>query len=68
MIKRAPTLGESVLALLSMVVIITVGYIGFGVRVEPLMIISAIVAGLLARRVGMRWKDIENAICQKRPF
>ena len=65
MIKRAPTLGESVLALLSMVVIITVGYIGFGVRVEPLMIISAIVAGLLARRVGMRWKDIENAICQK---
>lgn len=65
MIKRAPTLGESILALLSMAVIIAVGYIGFGIRVEPLMILSAIVSGLLARRVGMRWKDIEGAICQK---
>ena len=32
MTKRAPTFGESVFSILSMVVIIAVGYAGFGVR------------------------------------
>ena len=65
MTKRAPTFGESVFSILSMVVIIAVGYAGFGVRVEMLMIISAIVAALVARRCGYRWADLENGICQK---
>lgn len=64
-IKRPPTFGESIFSILSMVVIIAIGYIGFGLRVEILMICATIVAGLMAMRVGHTWKDLEDGICQK---
>lgn len=62
---RPPTYGESLLALLGMAVIVAVGYLGFGIRIEMLMIFSAIFAGFLAKRVGLGWNQLESAICHK---
>lgn len=64
-VKRQPTYAEALFAILSMVVIIGVGYVGFKIRVEMLMIMSAVVVGLLSRRLGYNWTDLEEAISFK---
>lgn len=63
--KRPPTLAESLIVLLFFVAIIMVGYIGFHLKVEVLMVLSAIFAAFMARRCGYRWPELENAICKK---
>lgn len=61
---RKPTFGEAMAALLFMVGIITVGTI-FGIRVEILMILSAVTSGLITFRIGWRWPEIEAAISER---
>ena len=63
--KRKPTLTESAAALLGMAVIVAVGYIGLGIRIEILMITAAVLAGLLARRVGLTFSEMEESIGEK---
>ena len=64
-VKRPATFGEAVASILGMAIIIAVGYIGFGLRVEPLMICSAILAAFLAKRLGFKWSELEEGVCQK---
>lgn len=63
--KREPTLLESAAALLGMAVIVAVGYIWLGIRIEILMIGAAVLAGILARRVGLTFSDMEEGIGEK---
>lgn len=63
--KRKPTFVESISALLGMAVIVAVGYIGLGIRIEILMITAAALVGILARRVGLTFHDMEESIGEK---
>ena len=47
--KREAKFWESIMAILQMAVIVAIGYIYFHIRIEILMILSAIVAGVLAK-------------------
>jgi NhaC family Na+:H+ antiporter len=62
---RKPTMAESIVALMILVVVIFFGYMMFRLRVEVLMIISAVGAGIMAHRLGYTWNDMEEAISKK---
>lgn len=63
--KREAKFWESILAILQMAVIVAIGYIYFHIRIEILMILSAIVAGVLAKKIGYTYMELEGAICEK---
>lgn len=63
--KRAPTLLESLIPILTMVILLGFGYALFDLPPEPLVIISTIIAGLLVLRLGYNYQDIIDSIAQK---
>lgn len=65
MIKREANFWESILSLLLMFLFVFIGYLIFGLRVELMMVAAAVGAGLLALRVGLTWKDMEQAISER---
>ncbi|MBU8768788.1 Na+/H+ antiporter NhaC [Cytobacillus oceanisediminis] len=62
---RNATYGESILALLIMFVFVFVGFLAFGLRVELMMVAAAGCAGILARRLGYSWSELEKAISSR---
>ena len=63
--KRAPTLLEALIPIIAMLVILTVGKGVLGFSTEPLLILVACVAAVIAFRVGCTWDDMMDEICQK---
>ena len=63
--KRAPTLIEALIPIIAMLVILTVGKGVLGFSTEPLLILVACVAAVIAFRVGCTWDDMMDEICQK---
>lgn len=61
-IKKDPTFGESIFALSVLFIFIGVGYLGFRLRVELLMIASAACVAFMAIRNGYTWSELEGAI------
>lgn len=62
---RKPTFAEAMLVLVGFAVIVAVGYIGFGLRVEPLMCLAAVLAGIIAYRCGFTYGQMEEGMCKK---
>lgn len=63
--KKALTLGLAVMPIAAMLLLLTIGYGQLGLRIEPLLMISATIAALLARWQGYSWNDILSAIIAK---
>lgn len=63
--KKDPTFAQSISALLILLVFIGVGYLGFRLRVELLMIAAAACVTIMAMRNGYTWEEMENAIAHK---
>ncbi len=61
---RTPTLLEALTPLVVMAVLLAVGYSLLGYRVEVCLIASAAAAGLVARRLGYRWRDMEQGMVE----
>ncbi|MCI8638680.1 MAG: Na+/H+ antiporter NhaC [Coprococcus sp.] len=64
-VKREPRFWEALFAVGQMAVVVAAGYIVFHVRIEILMIVSAVIAGLAARGLGYFYQELENAVCEK---
>lgn len=62
---RDPSLAEALLPPLSAVVLLGVGYGYLGLRVEALLLLSTLIASLVARRMGADWARLERAIVAK---
>lgn len=62
---RKPSFFEAVSTLVVMTILVFVGFVVFEVRIEPLLIASAIYAGFIGKRVGLTWRDMEKAIGAK---
>lgn len=60
-----PTFTESVIPIIAMMVILTVGKGYLGYATEPLLLLVAAIAGLIAYRVGVTWDEMMDEICQK---
>ncbi|WP_447886322.1 Na+/H+ antiporter NhaC [Serratia fonticola] len=62
---RTPTLAESLLPIVAMVLLLGVGYAAFDLPPEPLMVLSTVIAALLVKRLGYSYNDILTSISQK---
>lgn len=63
--KRAPTFLEAVIPIIAMLLILTIGKGVLGYSTEPLLIMVAGVAAVIAFRVGCTWDELMDEICQK---
>ncbi|MDP6054386.1 MAG: Na+/H+ antiporter NhaC, partial [Candidatus Latescibacteria bacterium] len=62
---RQPSIYESLIPLIAMFVFFGIGFGLYNVKVELLVIASAIVAGLLAIRMGHTWEEIQRSMSEK---
>lgn len=63
--RKKPTLGQAVTPIIFMVLALAIGYGYFKLKTEPLLVLSAFVAGIIAWRLGYNWKDMQEAIIDK---
>lgn len=63
--KRNPTFAESLLALSFIIVFVFGGFFLFELDVALMLVASAACAGMLARRLGYTWNDLEKAIGER---
>ena len=63
--RRMPTFLESVIPIIAMLVILTIGKGVFGYSTEPLLIMVAAVAAFVAFRVGVTWDEMLQEISEK---
>ncbi len=62
---RKLTLTEALLPVVSMLLLLGVGYGFFHLRSEPLLIVATIIAALMALRVGVNWDTMHKGIVEK---
>lgn len=63
--KKDLGLGLALLPIISMLVLLVIGYGQFGLRIEPLLLVSAGVAAALAFWQGYNWNDVIDSIVAK---
>src|SRR6056297_341622 len=63
--KKRPSLLQGLFPILFMVVSLTVGVGFIGLRTEPIIILSAFVAGVIAWKLGYSWKEMQNGVIEK---
>lgn len=63
--KKKPTLVQALIPIIFMILALAIGYGHFKFRTEPLLILSAFVAGTIALKLGYTWKEMQEAIIEK---
>lgn len=63
--KRIPTLFQSLIPITFMVVGLAIGVGIFKLRTEPIIILSAFIAAIIALRLGYNWLEMQEAIIEK---
>jgi NhaC family Na+:H+ antiporter len=63
--KKTLNLGLATLPIVAMLLLLIIGYGQFGLRIEPLLLVSAAITAALAWWQGYRWDDIIEAIVAK---
>ncbi|MBN2414379.1 Na+/H+ antiporter NhaC [bacterium] len=61
---KRPSFALSLVPLITMALSLGIGYGIFRVRAEVLLVVSAAVAGLLARSLGYRWRELQDGIVE----
>lgn len=63
--RKKPTFGQAVAPIVFMVLALAIGYGYFKLATEPLLVISAFVAGIIAWKLGYTWNEMQEAIIEK---
>lgn len=63
--KREPTFFESISCFVVLGLVIGIGFGYFGIPIQPLLLISAAYAALIALRVGVSWDKMEEGIIRR---
>jgi len=63
--KRKPSFIQGLIPIVFMILVLAIGYGKFKLRTEPLLILSAFVAGIIAKTLGYSWKEMQAAIIEK---
>lgn len=64
-IKKKPTTVQAVFPLATMIVLLTIGVGFLKLRAEPIILICAIIAGIIAYKLGYNWEDMQSGIIEK---
>ena len=62
--RKQPSLMVSLIPLVTMALFLGIGYGIFKIRAEVLLVLSATVAGILAKSLGYHWKELEEGIVE----
>ena len=62
MMTRQPTFVESISTIVVMIIIVITGFVGFGIPIQALLILASAYAAWIAKRVGLKWSDLEEGI------
>lgn len=63
--KQTPSLALALTPIAFMFALLAIGYGLMGLRIEALLLISAVFTGFIALRMGYNWEDITSAIVEK---
>ncbi|MEL7647977.1 MAG: Na+/H+ antiporter NhaC [Sedimentibacter sp.] len=64
-IKRKPTFKEAILPILSMLLILGVGYGKMKLPIQILLLIASFIAAMVGKRLGLTWEDMMDGISEK---
>lgn len=64
-VKRKPTFFEAILPIIALFLLLSVGYGIFRLKVEVLLVLSAVFASFIALRVGVSWDEMMEGITEK---
>lgn len=62
---RQPTFVESISTIVVMIIIVITGFVGFGIPIQALLILASAYAAWIAKRVGLKWSDLEEGITNR---
>ena len=65
MMTRQPTFVESISTIVVMIIIVITGFVGFGIPIQALLILASAYAAWIAKRVGLKWSDLEEGITNR---
>lgn len=63
--KKKPSFFEALIPIISMILLLGIGYGIYGLRAEILMLISASIAGIISLKLGYTWDDLMDSIVGK---
>lgn len=62
---RQPTFLESISTIIVMIIIVITGFVVFEIPIQALLILASAYAAFIARRVGLKWQDLEEGITHR---
>lgn len=62
---RQPTFFEAISTIIVMVIIVITGFVVFDIPIQALLILSSAYAAWIAKRVGLKWSDLEEGITHR---
>ena len=62
---RQPTFFEAISTIMVMVIIVITGFVVFDIPIQALLILSSAYAAWIAKRVGLKWSDLEEGITHR---
>lgn len=62
---RQPTFLEAISTIIVMVIIVITGFVVFEIPIQALLIMSSAYAAWIAKRVGLKWSDLEDGITKR---
>lgn len=63
--RRKPSILQAITPIIFMIVALAVGYGYFKMKIEPIMVISAFFAAVIALKLGYTWDEMQKAIIDK---
>ncbi|HSQ89576.1 Na+/H+ antiporter NhaC family protein, partial [Romboutsia sp.] len=63
--RKKPTVVQAITPIIFMIVALSVGYGYFKMKIEPIMVISAFFAAMIALKLGYTWEEMQKAIIDK---
>ena len=63
--RKQPTVAQAIIPIVFMIVALAVGYGYFKMKIEPIMVISAFFAAMIALRLGYTWEEMQKSIIDK---
>ncbi|MGL4796748.1 MAG: Na+/H+ antiporter NhaC family protein [Paraclostridium sp.] len=63
--KKRPSVLQALTPIIFMIIALSVGYGYFKMKIEPIMVLSAFVAAIIAIRLGYTWEEMQKSIIDK---
>ncbi|MGL5755816.1 MAG: Na+/H+ antiporter NhaC [Paraclostridium sp.] len=63
--RKKPTVVQAIIPIIFMILALAIGYGYFKMKIEPIMVISAFFAAMIALKLGYTWEEMQKSIIDK---